>query len=149
MNTCPDKADADDTASGAVAFNSAEKGSSGLPMHTLYLGSRRRRGFGEEELSRIGNLVVEEFGSFTMFPAAGFYRGKTLPSLVIKIGARSTDVVRCTAKKLGRLLEQEAVGLEFDGLYHRILMEVEYMVLPVHGFSVTTLTFAMHIDKNI
>lgn len=125
MSTFPGKADADDTASGAVAFNSAEKGSSGLPMHTLYLGSRGGGGFGEEELSGIGNLVAEEFGSFTMFPAVGFYRGKTLPSLVIKIGARSTDVVRSTAKKLGRLLEQEAVGLEFGGRYHRILTEVE------------------------
>jgi hypothetical protein len=90
-------------------------------MHTLYLGSRRGHGFGDEELSGIGTLVAEEFGSFTMFPAKGFYRGKTLPSLVIKIGAHDTDLVRSTARKLGRLLEQEAVGLEFDGRYHRIL----------------------------
>ena len=125
MNTCAGKVNAEDALSGAVAFNSADKGSSGLPMHTLYLGSRVGCGFGEEELSGIGNLVSEEFGSFTMFPAVGFYRGKTLPSLVIKIGAHDTDLVRSTAKKLGRLLEQEAVGLEFDGRYHRILTEVE------------------------
>jgi hypothetical protein len=89
-------------------------------MHTLYLGSRGGQGFGDEELLGIGNHVAEEFGSFTMFPAVGFYRGKTLPSLVIKIGAHDTEVVRSTARKLGRLLDQEAVGLEFDGRYHRI-----------------------------
>ena len=121
MNTHRGNADSDDTASEAVAFNSAHKASSGLPMHTLYLGSRGGRGFGDEELSGIGTLVAEEFGSFTMFPAMGFYRGKTLPSLVIKIGAHDTELVRSTARKLGRLLEQEAVGLEFDGRYHRIL----------------------------
>jgi hypothetical protein len=94
-------------------------------MHTLYLGSRGGNGFGGEELAGIGNLVAEEFGSFTMFPAMGFYRGKTLPSLVIKIGAYDTDLVRSIARKLGRLLEQEAVGLEFGGRYHRILTKGE------------------------
>lgn len=125
MNTCAGKANAEDTVSGTVAFNAVDKGSSGLPMHTLYLGSRGGLGFGDEELSGIGNLVAEEFGSFTMFPAMGFYRGKTLASLLIKIGAHDTDLVRSTARKLGRLLEQEAVGLEFDGRYHRILTKGE------------------------
>ncbi len=110
----------------AIRSETAETGSSdltsrGLPMHTLYLGSRGGRGFNDEDISEVGELVAAEFGSFTMFPAVGFYRGKTLPSLVVKIGADDTDVVRSTARKLGHLLDQAAVGLELDGRYHRIL----------------------------
>ena len=167
MNTCPDKADADDTASGAVAFNSAEKGSSGLPMHMLYLGSRRGRGFGEGELSHIGNLVVEEFGSFTMFPAAGFYPGKTLPSLVIKIGARDTGadtyggsaphgggafsgkdpskVVR-SAAYMGRFLAKQIVP---RGWAARALVQLSYAIGVSHPISVYVNTHGTgQVDEN-
>ena len=67
-------------------------------MHMLYLGSRRGRGFGEEELSRIGNLVVEEFGSFTMFPAAGF--GYSACSVEVE-GCMSLSLLQGRLNELG------------------------------------------------
>ena len=93
---------------------------SSIPMHTLYLGSRAGTGFAPRDIEDISHAITAAFESFTMFPAHGVYRGKTLPSLVIKIGAPDTAAIRRVAQSLGRLFVQEAVGMEVGGTYHCI-----------------------------
>ena len=93
---------------------------SAIPMHTLYLGSRGGEGFGIADIDAICGVITPEFDSFTLIAAHGVYRGKALPSLVIKIGTADSEAVRRMAQRLGGRLAQEAVGLERDGEYHRI-----------------------------
>lgn len=93
---------------------------SGIRMHTLYLGSPGGAGFGVGDLDAIFRAITPDFESFTMVPAYGVYRGKALPSLVIKIGVADSEAVRRVAQRVGRLFAQETVGLELDGAYHPI-----------------------------
>lgn len=95
----------------------------GMPMHTLYLGSEGGTGFRTRDFDTIRSAITLEFESFTMVSARGVYRGKPLPSLIIKIGTVDSDAVRRVAHKLGRLFAQEAVGLECAGVYCRIAMD--------------------------
>ncbi|MDP7055505.1 MAG: hypothetical protein QGI61_15215 [Alphaproteobacteria bacterium] len=91
------------------------------PMHTIYLGSRDGKHFLPTDCSKIKDIILKEFGRFTMFETDGFFAGKDVKTMVIKIASDDVDKVRRVVTKLGRGMGQKGVGLEVGGQYRSVM----------------------------
>ena len=50
-------------------------------MHTIYLGSRNGKPFLPADYSKIKDIILKEFGHFTMLEADGFFAGKDIKTI--------------------------------------------------------------------
>lgn len=89
-----------------------------MQVFTLYVGSKQARARGE-----IVRIVAEEFSSFTIIEGEGFFRGTPEPSWLVKIAADDGLKVIRTAERIRAALDQDGVGIEMDGQYHRCTSE--------------------------
>lgn len=69
------------------------------------------------------DTVSALFDCFTIVDADGYFKGRSVATLIIKIGTDDTASVVTLGLGLGRLLDQEAIGLETAGTYRSISMD--------------------------
>ena len=93
-----------------------------LPVHSLYVGSRDGHAFPEADRQAVTEAASACFDCFTVIDADGYFKGRSVSTLVIKIGTDDTALVEAMAHELGQLLDQDAIGLETAGTYRSILM---------------------------
>ena len=92
-----------------------------VPMHTIYLGSRDGCLFLQTDCCKIKDIILNEFSRFTMFEADGFFAGKDVKTMVIKIASDDVDKVRDIVTKLGHGMGQKGVGWEVGGQYQSVM----------------------------
>jgi hypothetical protein len=97
-------------------------GDVGLLVHSLYVGSRDGKAFPDADRRAVIDAVSAEFDCFTVVDADGYFKGRSVATLVIKIATNDTASVETLGRDLGRLLDQQAVGLETAGYYKSISM---------------------------
>jgi hypothetical protein len=69
------------------------------------------------------DAVASLFDCFTVVDADGYFKGRRVATLIIKIGTNDTTSVEMLGLELGQLLGQEVVGLETAGTYRSIFMD--------------------------
>jgi hypothetical protein len=92
------------------------------PVHSLYVGSRDGSTFSEADRQIVNDTAAASFDCFTVVDADGYFKGRSVATLVIKIATEDEASVEALGRNLGLLLEQEAVGLETAGYYKLITM---------------------------
>jgi hypothetical protein len=93
----------------------------GLKMHALYVAGAGVSRFLDTDRERICAAVLDQFGGFNVQEATGYFRGNAHPCLVVRIATEDTDAVITVGERIRRELQQEAVGLEVDGCYRRLV----------------------------
>ena len=63
------------------------------------------------------------FDCFTVIDADGYFKGRNVATMIIKIGTDDTASVEMLGRELGQLLGQQAIGLEAAGYYKSISMD--------------------------
>jgi hypothetical protein len=94
----------------------------GLPVHSLYVGSRDGKAFPDADRQAATAAVAGYFDCFTIVDADGYFEGRSVATLIIKIATNGSASVEALGHDLGRLLDQQVVGLETAGLYRSISM---------------------------
>jgi hypothetical protein len=92
------------------------------PVHTLYVGSPDGAPFRAAERGVVVETASSCFAGFTINDAEGFFEGRPVATLIIRIATGDTPVVEEMARSIGRKLGQRKVGLEVKGLYQSIPM---------------------------
>jgi hypothetical protein len=100
-----------------------DAGSVGLLVHSLYVGSRDGNAFPDADRQVVIETASASFDNFTVVNADGYFKGHSVATLIIKIGTSDEASVENLGRELGRLLEQEVVGLETAGTYRSISMD--------------------------
>jgi hypothetical protein len=94
-----------------------------LPVHSLYVGSRDGHAFTDDDRLAVTDAVSSSFDCFTVVDASGYFKGRSVATLIIKIGTEDSVVIEALGHELGQLLDQKAVGLEAAGTYRTISMD--------------------------
>ena len=94
-----------------------------LTVHSLYVGSRDGNAFPDADRKAVIDAASAAFDCFTVVDADGYFKGRSVATMVIKIGTDDTASVEMLGLELGHLLDQEAIGLETAGTYRSILMD--------------------------
>jgi hypothetical protein len=94
-----------------------------LPVCTLYVGSRDGKAFPASDRKEVLDATSSAFDSFTVMDAEGYYRGKRVATLVIKIAIDNQPAVEVLARQLGVQLEQQSVGVETGGYFRSLPMD--------------------------
>jgi len=94
-----------------------------IPVHSLYVGSRGGSPFSAADRQEVIKIASASFDSFTVSDADGFFKGRSVATLIIKIATDDSASVVALGHGLGRLLDQEAIGLETAGTYRSISMD--------------------------
>ncbi len=92
----------------------------GLTVHSLYVGSRDGRAFPDADRQAVIEATTAAFSSFTVMDADGYFKGRSVATMVIKLGTDDTEAVISLARRLGALLVQQSVGHETSGRFHSI-----------------------------
>ena len=95
---------------------------SGLPVHSLYVGSRHGHAFPDADRQAVIDSTAASFDCFTVMDADGYFQGHSVATLVIKIATDEEARVEALGLRLGKTLGQEIVGLETGGRYKSITM---------------------------
>ena len=95
----------------------------GLQIHTLFIGSRDGRTFPDDDRQAIIDATAAAFSCFTIMDADGYFHGRSVATIVIKLGADDTEAVISLSRRLGALLTQQSVGHETAGRFHSIVMD--------------------------
>ena len=96
---------------------------SGLPVHSLYVGSRDGGAFSDADRQSVIAAVSPAFDNFTVIDANGYFKGRSVATLVIQIASDEQTLLEALARRLGVLLAQEAIGLEASGQYRSIIID--------------------------
>ena len=122
---------ADGSMSMQNCHNSAVHGPERLPsiidtgsvsVHSLYVGSRDGKAFSETDRQVVIDAAAASFDCFTVIDADGYFKGRSVATLIIKIATDDEASVEALGRELGQLLGQEAIGLETAGAYRSISM---------------------------
>jgi hypothetical protein len=93
------------------------------PVRTLYVGSRDGNTFPANDRKDVLDAIASAFDSFTVTDAEGYYRGKYVATLVIKIATDDLQAITVLAERVGRQLGQQSVGIETDGHFRPLTMD--------------------------
>ena len=105
-------------------MNRREAGlSNTLSAHTLYVGSRDGNAFSTSDRNEVLDAIASAFDSFTVMDAEGYYRGKCVITLVIKIATDDQPAITALAQRIGRQLDQQSVGVETGGYFRSLPMD--------------------------
>ena len=105
-------------------MNRSEAGlSNTLSAHTLYVGSRDGNAFSTSDRNEVLDAIASAFDSFTVMDAEGYYRGKCVITLVIKIATDDQPAITALAQRIGRQLDQQSVGIETGGYFRSLSMD--------------------------
>lgn len=65
-------------------------------------------------------IVSNHFSAFTVVESTGYYNGEAEPTLIIEVAAGKLQTLENLARSLADAFDQDAVGIETSGIYHRI-----------------------------
>lgn len=85
----------------------------------LFIGLLKRKG-GSVDKESVLQMVASRFKNFTATESTGYYKGKSLPTLVIEIAGSGIPPIEALARDLADAFDQEAVGVETGGVYSRV-----------------------------
>jgi hypothetical protein len=94
-----------------------------LLVHVLYVGSRDGNAFPDADRKAVIDAASASFSCFTVVDVDGYFKGRSVATLIIKIATNDTASLEMLGCDLGRLLGQEAIGLETAGTYRSISMD--------------------------
>ena len=94
-----------------------------LQVYRLYIGLSQANHSKAINRDRVIAIIARSIASFTIYDAQGFFRGEVENTLVITIAHESSNYIKSLAYDLCVRLKQEGIGLEYDGLYHRITQD--------------------------
>jgi hypothetical protein len=94
--------------------------SSGLSVHSLFVGSRDGRAFLDYDRQAVIEATATVFDGFTVIGADGYFKGRSVATMVIKLGTDDIEAVISLARRLGALLAQQSIGHETGGRFHSI-----------------------------
>lgn len=90
-------------------------------MYTLYVGSPNdTHSLDEAALQKVKAITSKYFESFTYLKARGVYKGMEEDTIVITIADAEEDRVYQLGRELCSYLNQDAVGIVYDGTYQKI-----------------------------
>ena len=95
----------------------------GLQIHSLFVGSRDGRSFPDADRQAVIEAATADFSSFTVMDADGYFQGRSVATMVIKLGTEDTEAVISLARRLGSLLAQQSIGHETGGRFYSIVMD--------------------------
>ena len=104
-----------------------------LQVYRLYVGLSQANCSKIIDRDQVINTVARCTDSFTVYDAQGFFRGEPEDTLVVTVAHESSHYIKSLAYDLCVLLNQDGIGLEYDGHYHRITQD--YTILQVQPFS--------------
>jgi hypothetical protein len=90
------------------------------PVHSLYVGSRDGNAFPGSDRQAVTAAIAASFDYFTVVNADGYFQGRSVATLIIKVATDDEASVEALGQVLGQLLDQEAVGMETVGVYRTI-----------------------------
>lgn len=91
-----------------------------FPIHKLYVGLPGSDSLPSTSRTDVLSLVANHFDSFTASDAIGFFKGKSIDTLIITIAHDDCERVRSLAESLRVHCRQKGVGIEQNGFYSRI-----------------------------
>jgi hypothetical protein len=94
-----------------------------LRVCTIYVGNRDGNAFPASDRKEVLEAIASAFDNFTVMDAEGYYRGKRVATLVIKIATDDQPAVTALARQLGFQLEQQSVGVETGGHFRTLPMD--------------------------
>jgi hypothetical protein len=94
-----------------------------LPVYSLYVGSRDGNALPDVDRRAVIDTVSASFDCFTVVDADGYFKGRSVATLVIKIATEDSALVEALGHELGQLLDQQAIGMETNGTYKSISMD--------------------------
>ena len=97
-----------------------ETQSNGLPVYSLFVGSRDGRAFPDADRQAVIKATTAAFSCFTVIDADGYFQGRSVATMVIKLGTEDMEAVISLARRLGSLLAQRSVGHETGGRFYSI-----------------------------
>ena len=95
----------------------------GSQAHSLFVGSRDGKAFSNVDREAMINTATASFDCFTVVDANGYFQGRSVATLIIKIGTEDSSAIEALGHELGHLLNQEAIGLETAGIYRSITVD--------------------------
>jgi hypothetical protein len=95
-----------------------ETQSNGLPVQSLFVGSRDGRAFPDADRQAFIEATSAAFDDFTVLDTDGYSRGRNVGTIVIKLETDDIEVVISLARRLGALLAQQSIGDETGGRFH-------------------------------
>ncbi|WP_114416288.1 hypothetical protein [Marinospirillum perlucidum] len=81
-------------------------------MHTLYLGSPQGKAFTQDERQSIITITSRYFDGFTLLDAEGYYQGRPVTTLLVKVATAESKDVEALALALGKAMRQKEVAIE-------------------------------------
>lgn len=93
-----------------------------VSFYSLYVGSRDGGPFPNADRQIVADAVMERFDCFTVVDADGFFHGRNVATLIIKIATDDRKSVGELARSLGHLLGQRAIGMETAGRYQSMTL---------------------------
>jgi hypothetical protein len=91
-----------------------------LPVHSLFVGSRDGRAFPDADRQAVIKATTAALSCFTVIDADGYFQGRSVATMVIKLGTEDMEAVISLARRLGSLLAQRSVGHETGGRFYSI-----------------------------
>ncbi|MDE0946854.1 MAG: hypothetical protein OSA39_08425, partial [Sphingobium sp.] len=85
-----------------------------------FVGSRDGKAFPDGDRQAVIEATAAAFDGFTVMDADGYFQGRSVATMVIKLGTDDTEAVISLARRLGTLLAQQSIGHETGGRFHSI-----------------------------
>ncbi|MEI8316262.1 MAG: hypothetical protein WCG79_12545 [Verrucomicrobiota bacterium] len=92
-----------------------------MKVYQLHIGSNSTGTISTETEAKIQKTVANEFPSFSVLRGRGYFRGTPEDLLIVKIATDNQPQVYQLASKLRQALNQDGIGVEHDGEYHRVV----------------------------
>ena len=91
-----------------------------VPVHCLYVGSRAGDDWEQSDRDAVISEAANRFGNFTIGDVEGYWHGRSIPTIALRIGTADTARVKLLANVIGRITKQKEVGLELNGRYQAL-----------------------------
>ena len=84
-----------------------------MKVLTLYIGTSQ-----PEAKDTVVKLISQRFDSFTVISGEGHFRGAVEPMWFVRIATDKSLLALETAEALRKVLNQETIGIDFEGRYY-------------------------------
>jgi len=93
-----------------------------MKTFTLYVGSAPRSPSSPTvTLNHLQRLIAPIFHSFTVIEGEGIFRGQAEHTFLVKVTTFDVIAFLDEVEKIRRALDQEGIGIEHEGSYHRVV----------------------------
>ena len=87
---------------------------------TLYLGNRNGQDFSKIDREKAFEIVCSRFPSFTVLSGEGYYKGKSLPTLIFQIATKDRYALEQLCDELCLQFDQKWIGVAEIGTYRSV-----------------------------